>query len=237
MDDKKIWGAADRQTGPTLEAGSVRETRDLTDSERGQILSGYRTVDEEEGLDARREAQSVSGSFVASSSERPAGEFSGIPGTASPLGGSSEAGSFGIGSSGDTSFRGTGLGAEPLSPEAPLTAKEKVKEKVHEQVQVAKDKAIGAAREQVNSRKDQVAEQLEGASGMLQERFNEQATRFVSQFASVADSYVSRASALLREKNADELMVLAQREFKSRPLAVAAGAFALGFLGARLLRS
>lgn len=228
---REVWGAADRDgSSGRFVAGEVRDSRDLTDSERGQLLAGYTTSGEDEGLEARREAMGADRSYgmSASGSERRAGEFSTV-GSSSPLGGTTEAGSFGVGSAGDVSVdMGSGADQGRLAG-----AKEKVKERAGE----AKAKVAQSARAQVNQKKDVVAEKLEGASGQLQDKLNEKASELVGQFASLADSYVSRATQVLREKDADQLMALARDEFRSRPLVVAAGAFALGFLGARLLRS
>lgn len=236
---REVWGAADRDgSSGRYVAGEVRDARDLTDSDRGQILAGYTTSGEDEGLDARREATGAGGAMGAdvsygmagSSSERRAGEFSTV-GSSSPLGGTTEAGSFGVGGRGDVSV---GLSDEGSAGAGRLAgAKEKVKERAGE----AKARVAQTAKAQVNEKKDVVAERLEGVAGQAQEKLNEKATELVSQFASLADSYVSRATQVLREKDADQLMLMAKDEFRSRPLVVAAGAFALGFLGARLLRS
>lgn len=236
---REVWGAADRDgSSGRFAAGEVRDSRDLTDSERGQLLSGYTTGGEEDAPGAASNTgrggamgADVSYGMSSGSSERRAGEFSTV-GTSSPLGGTSEAGSFGVGSAGDVSFAAGTQDTGSMDHGRMAGAKEKVKEKAGE----AKAKVAQSARAQVNQRKDVVADRLEGASGQLQEKLNDKATELVSQVASMADTYVSRATQLLREKDADQLMSMARDEFRTRPLAVAAGCFALGFLGARLLK-
>ncbi len=230
MDDKKNidrpreqWGASEsEEKGSGLQAsGEVRGARDLTDWERGQLLHGYSATGDEErsaGYSAIGDEERSAGWDVrepgadtaAFEAERRAGEFSG----------------------GGVNF---GTAASPLgdSPGKVASAKEKVREKASE----AKAKVAQSARSQVDQRKGAVADRLEGLPGQLQEKVAGKADEFIGQFASMADEYVNKATHLLREKDSDELLRMAKQEFRSRPLAVAAGFFALGFVGARLLRS
>lgn len=218
MDEKKNidrpreqWGAAESEDkGSGLQAsGEVRSARDLSDWERGQLLHGYAATGDEERAEAW-DVREPGAEWSASASERRAGEFSG----------------------GGVNF---GTAASPLgdSPGKMASAKGMVREKASE----AKAKVAQSARAQVNQRKGEVADRLEGLPGQLQEKVAGKADEFIGQFASMADEYVTKATHLLREKDSDELLRMAKQEFRSRPLAVAAGFFALGFVGARLLRT
>ncbi|MDQ3265647.1 MAG: hypothetical protein M3Y59_18645 [Myxococcota bacterium] len=218
MDDKKNidrpreqWGAAEsEEKGSGLQAsGEVRGARDLSDWERGELLQGYTAVGDEERSE-EWDVREPGADWSASEAERRAGEFGG----------------------GGVNF---GTAASPLgeSPGTVASAKEKVREKASE----AKAKVAQSARAQVDQRKGEVADRLEGLPGQLQEKVAGKAEEFIGQFASMADEYVNKATHLLREKDSDELLRMAKQEFRSRPLAVAAGFFALGFVGARLLRS
>jgi hypothetical protein len=57
------------------------------------------------------------------------------------------------------------------------------------------------------------------------------------QFTVTAADYVRRARSMLSNRSSEELMNTAMHELRARPGAVIAGAFALGFLGARMLRT
>jgi hypothetical protein len=111
------------------------------------------------------------------------------------------------------------------------------KDTVREKASGMSSKVAQSARGQVDQHKGQVADRLEGLHGPLHEKVHGKAEEFVNEFTTRADDYLSKATHLLREKNSDELMQLARDEFRARPLAITGGFFALGFIGARLLRS
>lgn len=57
------------------------------------------------------------------------------------------------------------------------------------------------------------------------------------QLASSAADYLRRARRTLGDRSSDELLSRAKEELRGRPGAVIAGAFLLGFIGSRLLKS
>jgi hypothetical protein len=256
MDDKTLkpreqWSAAEQEDvgGGMSAPGTVREARDMTEDERSQLLSGYTTESIEDSIAAAPSGMSTAGVLVGgesttgvgysagsssggfSSQDRFGGTASygasatGSIGSQSPISGSSAQSSFGVG--------GAGSDLESGVDQIKSTAKAKVKDVAQQATRQAADRA----KAQVDSRKGQLADQLEGAASQLQEKLAGKAEEVVSQVGSVADMYASKAAALLREKSSDELLSMANDQFRARPLAIAAGFFALGFLGARLLRS
>lgn len=57
------------------------------------------------------------------------------------------------------------------------------------------------------------------------------------QLVASAAGYLRRAENMLNQRSADELLSTALNEIRGRPGAMIAGAFVLGFLGARLLKT
>jgi hypothetical protein len=57
------------------------------------------------------------------------------------------------------------------------------------------------------------------------------------QLSSTAADYVRRARSMLTNHSSEELVNIGFEQLRARPAAVIAGAFALGFLGARMLRT
>lgn len=209
---REQWGAAEREDigGARYAAGQVRGARDISDDERGQLLTGYTTGSEDERIEA-------------ASFDRDQG---------SPGFNVQGAGTTGMSMSGNLEL-GIDSNAGAGSQGKVAHAKETVKAKAGE----AKAKVAQTAKAKVEERKGEVADRLEGLSAQLHDTLTGKADELVGQFAAVADGYVTRATQVLREKNSDELLLMARDEFKARPLAIAAGFFALGFFGARLLRS
>jgi len=102
----------------------------------------------------------------------------------------------------------------------------------------------GMARERLvkkaESRKTHLAAELDNFAGTLEEvsrtlenRGDEAQKKIVDRGARL----VRKASRQLRDRSTEELFDVAQQQLKRRPELAMAGAFALGFLGLRLLRS
>ena len=101
---------------------------------------------------------------------------------------------------------------------------------------MAKERAVKKA----ESRKSHLASELDNFAGTLEEvsrtlesRGDETQKKLVDRGAKL----VRQASRQLRERSTEEILDAAERELKRRPGIAMAGAFALGFLGLRMLRS
>lgn len=80
---------------------------------------------------------------------------------------------------------------------------------------------------------DNFAGTLEEVSRTLDERGNDSQKELVDRGA----RYVRKASKQLRSRSSDEIFDMAQEQLRANPAIAIGGAFALGFLGVRLLRS
>lgn len=192
-------------------------------------LFDYRTED-----DAASTTGSVPQPLTASTSQSTGGEFRlqgssvGLPGTGSSRDGvSSESKKEGASK--------VDAAKEQLQEKTSAVGAKvgDASEKLREKASTTGSKLGQSAKSQVDQRKDQVADRLESLQGQLHEK----AGTLAEQFTTKADTYLTKASHMLREKNSDELLQVAKDEFRARPLAVAGGLFALGFIGARILRS
>lgn len=83
------------------------------------------------------------------------------------------------------------------------------------------------------SQLDEFASTLEEVSRTLEERGNDTQKEWVDRGARL----VRKASRQVRTRSSEDLLDLAQQQLKSNPAVAIAGAFALGFLGIRMLRS
>lgn len=156
----------------------------------------------------------------------------------------------GVGTSGtvggygaDTGFAAAGSSAGPSGISGEQGVGEKARRIAGEQAERAK--RMGSfARDRMmknaDQRKGRIAAELDSFAGTLddlsrtlQDRGNAPQQKLVEQGSKVVRS----ASKMLREKSSEELLDRAQSELRQRPGAALAGAFALGFLGIRLLRS
>lgn len=125
---------------------------------------------------------------------------------------------------------GPELGSE--EPSRRERVMEQGKERAAQVGGMAKEKVVGkldAQKQQLCEQLEKLADGIEGMSGELEGPS--------SQFATKAASYVRKAEGVLKEKSTDELVSMAVTEVRDRPAAFIAGAFALGFLGARLIKS
>jgi len=106
------------------------------------------------------------------------------------------------------------------------------KEKASELSDVARRKMMekaDAKKSDLSSSLDRLAQSLEDLGGS-----DGGSERQIGEFAA---KYVRRAKDLIDGRSSDELMNMAVSELKERPAAIVAGLFAVGFFGARLLRS
>jgi len=89
-------------------------------------------------------------------------------------------------------------------------------------------------------RKGYLASEIENFAGTLDNvagNLDERGLGSQSRYASSAASAVRSVSRTLREKSSEDLAYAARRQFEARPGVFLAGLFALGFLGARFLKS
>ena len=107
--------------------------------------------------------------------------------------------------------------------------KERVKERVTEQVESRiADKKVRAA-ERVST----VAETLKSSSEDLRDRGEERVSHYVEQAA----DQVERIATYLQDTNVADVVHRVERFARREPAAFMAGAFAVGFLASRLLKS
>lgn len=255
MDDKK-GNSAGSNTGRGYSAGEDKKERrygpgetqggrDLTEKERGQLLSGYTAGSEDETLSGLSAGADTTGASWGATGSGNSGGMSTL-GAESPVGGMAASansgrtgfsGSAGISASASAGTTGYGLGGAGELDTGESTRMDAAKDKVRQVASQGADRAAGVAKEKVDANKDAVADKLDDLSSRLHEQLSGKAEEYVQVVTSAADKYVSRASQLLRDKNSDELIALARDQVRERPLIAAAGFFALGFFGARLLRS
>lgn len=102
----------------------------------------------------------------------------------------------------------------------------------------------GMARErmikQADTRKSYLASQLDNFAGTLEEvsrTLEERGDETQREFVEKGAKWVRTASREIRNRSSEEFIDQAQRQIKSKPELAMLGAFALGFLGIRLLRS
>jgi hypothetical protein len=113
----------------------------------------------------------------------------------------------------------------------------------HEKLAEGRQKAAeygGVARRKLMERADQKKSELSGRLDKLADNLEDLGGEDGGperQVAASAAKYLRQAKDLLDKRSSDELMNLAVSELKNRPSAVVAGLFAVGFLGARFLRS
>ena len=106
---------------------------------------------------------------------------------------------------------------------------QKGKEKAAEVGEQAKRKVM----ENLDGRKASVVSGLEELASSLEKLSDGPQAKLAQQAA----QYVRRAEEMLNQRSASELLDMAVRELRQRPGALIAGAFALGFVGSRLLKS
>lgn len=124
----------------------------------------------------------------------------------------------------ETGFAPSGSGLGPDGSHQGLA--DKAREKMSGAGDVARRKVL----ENLDGRKASLSSNLEHWAEQIE---NMEAGSLGSQAA----HYVRRAQGLLNEKSSDELLSMALKEIRGRPGVVIAGAFVLGFLGARVLRT
>jgi hypothetical protein len=106
---------------------------------------------------------------------------------------------------------------------------QKGKEKVAEVGETAKRRVM----ENLDGRKASIVSGLEELAGNLEKLGDGPQAKLAQQAA----QYVRRAEEMLNQRSASDMIDMAVQELKRRPGALIAGAFALGFVGSRLLKS
>lgn len=97
-------------------------------------------------------------------------------------------------------------------------------------------KAKQAAFSKVDARKGEFTERLDKIAQSIEELGNGMNGPEARIASSVAE-YVRKAKGAIDGRSTDELASMAVSQLRERPAVVIAGAFALGFLGSRLLKS
>lgn len=101
---------------------------------------------------------------------------------------------------------------------------------------VARERAV----KQADNRKSLLVSELDNFAGTLEEvsrTLDERGNDSQKQLVDRGARYVRQASKQLRNRSSEELFDMAQRQLRANPAMAIGGAFALGFLGVRLLRS
>lgn len=130
-------------------------------------------------------------------------------------------------------------GGESVVDQARSSAEEvvgKAREKASEAAGQAQDKA----RSQLSMGKDRVADSMESVAHALRsstEQMQGQEAGFVGDYMNRAADKVSEFSYQLREKDVNELVRDAENFARREPVIFMAGAFALGLIAARFLKS
>ena len=93
---------------------------------------------------------------------------------------------------------------------------------------------------EVDSRKGMIATQLNDIATALEEtasQLEERGVKGAQRIAGMASENVRKVSQAIEGRSVDELVGMAKQQFRSSPVPVLLGCVALGFFGARLLRS
>lgn len=96
------------------------------------------------------------------------------------------------------------------------------------------------AKSQINARKEQAAGQLDGVVSALRrtgEQLREQDQGSIGQYADRAADGAEQFSGFLRDRDADQLIGEVEDFARQRPVVFLGGAFVVGLLGARFLKS
>lgn len=102
------------------------------------------------------------------------------------------------------------------------------------------DQAKGQAKSQIGTRKDWAADQLDGitqALGDTSQHLREQDQGAIGNYTDKVAGYTERLSGYLRNTDPDALIRDAENLARRQPALFLGGAFAIGVLGARFLKS
>lgn len=113
-------------------------------------------------------------------------------------------------------------------------------DQVKQQAAPLADQAKQQATSQVASRKQQATKQLDSIAQAMREtgkHLQEQDQGKIAQYTTKAAEQVERTSSYLRDKNVQALMSDAEHFARRQPTLFLGGAFVLGMLGARFLKS
>lgn len=122
--------------------------------------------------------------------------------------------------------------AEELAGQARQTASQ-VTSQVSDQAQQTAQTQLASRKEQATSGLDSVANVLQQVGQQLRQNDQQQ----IGHYADLAAGQVSRASGYLRQRNFNQLVEDAQDFARQQPEIFLGGAFVLGLLGARFLKS
>lgn len=115
---------------------------------------------------------------------------------------------------------------------------------VAQQAQSSATNLTGQAKQQITtqlrSQKDRVSTGIDSMAGVIRQasqQLEQQGSAPVADYANKAADQVERVSQYLSSKDISELQADAAQFARSQPVAFLAGAFALGWLGARFFKS
>ncbi len=134
-----------------------------------------------------------------------------------------------------TPTEGVGQAGEQAKEQA-----RQVSQQAAEKGREAADKARGRAREQVDQRSTQAGEQLSAVAGdtrTVGEELRKQGKEQPAKIAEQAAERVERVGSYLQSSDSDKILRDVEDFGRRQPLAVAAGAFAIGLLASRFLKA
>ena len=139
---------------------------------------------------------------------------------------------------GATPASGASAGQSPV--DAVKETAGRVSDKAQRMASQATDQARRRAMSQLSTRKAQAADSLNDVSQAVSQvgsSLREHDHDTLAQYAVIASQEVGRAATYLRGHDVSEMLDLAQDFARNQPAIFLAGAFALGLLGARFLKS
>jgi len=138
-----------------------------------------------------------------------------------------------------TAYGGNGGSAASLTEQAKQQTQQALQKTRQTASQLA-DQAKQQVRDKLATQKDRASEGLGSIAQALQqtgEQLSQQDQGTVGQYAHTVADQIERFSTYLRDKNVDQLLGEAENLARRQPGVFIGGAFALGFLAARLLKS
>jgi hypothetical protein len=114
------------------------------------------------------------------------------------------------------------------------------KEQAREKIQEAGGQAKGRVRDEVDRRSSEAGERVAAAAGdarSVGEELRRQGKDRPAQLADQVASRAERVGSYLQESDADRILGDVEDFGRRQPLAVAAGAFAIGFVASRFLKA
>jgi len=135
-------------------------------------------------------------------------------------------------------FGGNGGTANSLTEQAKQQTQQAVQQ-TRQKIGEAADQAKQQMKSQLETQKDRAAEGLESVAQAIQQTGEQlrQQNQTVGQYAETIAQQVERWSGFLRDQNIDQIVSEAENLARRQPAVLLGGAFALGFLAARFLKS